>query len=150
MKYAPAIGVLLLALAWGVSVFCWVGIVFPRCSTGGHFHAGIARGNAEVGFRSPPDRPGFHWDRGPWVLCPSFIVGRFEHDWSHQDVTGAGRLIYGQTECPIVCLITLLLPLAVGPLIGFRYRLWMFFVWLTTVAVESTYFADQARSLWLD
>lgn len=41
---------------------------------------------------------------------------------------------------PILLMMTLVLPLAVGGFNGFRFRLWHFFVFTTLVAVELVYF----------
>ena len=74
IRYAPTIIVLLLALAWGISVFYWMGFVFPPGRTGGQFHVGFACGNAGLGFRTPNERAGLHCNRGPWALCREFAI----------------------------------------------------------------------------
>jgi hypothetical protein len=145
IRYSPTIAVFLLALAWSISVFSWMGAAFPPWETEGQFHIGIARGNVGIGFRTPITTAGIHWDRGPWVFDRQFVFGYFDNTWDYDsNDLGATRLVYGQADCPICCIITLLLPLAVGPFARFRFRLWMLLAWTAIIAAECAYFTRWA------
>ena len=47
---------------------------------------------------------------------------------------------YWMIEVPILLLITAMIPLVVGSLIRFRFRLWQYFAFTAIVALELAYF----------
>ena len=48
---------------------------------------------------------------------------------------------------PFLLLMSLVLPLAIGPFIAFRFRLWHYLAYTATVAVELAYYLRRWRGV---
>jgi hypothetical protein len=141
LKCTPAVMMGLLVVAWVVSVFYRV-VLFQE---------------VEGGSKSSPNQIVFGIGEGSVMLklVPSartinklWIRRQKEKDWRV-----AGKFYYGNTlgfqpplartltlGIPVPLLITLVFPLAVGPFISFRFRLWHYLAYTALVAVELAYY----------
>jgi hypothetical protein len=132
LKYLPALLCGLLVVAWVVSAYYAMAI--------GHRNLGliaIVAGTASV--RWLPNAslaPRFFVIRGPItsedLICrKNGCLGEYELFWHNGDI------IIG---VPMAVIISLLLPLAVGPFTHFRFPLWSYFAYTALVAAELAYY----------
>jgi hypothetical protein len=132
-KYLPAAlcGLLIVAWVWGAFFATAVYFRWP-------FSAGIgviAGDNGTVVFvrsSSRTDSPKFHLSRNGRtdIAWPGRLRGTFKsfHEFD----------LY----FPILALLTLLFPLAIGPRFRFQFPLWSWFVWVAVLAAECVYYAN--------
>jgi len=129
LKYTPAVVLGLLVVAWVVSWFRAMAVVIPLVGTPWTIHIGCVTSMLFFGL---PEKEG---------LTASFSWG-YTFPLSLETVLGA--FISGRREAysafPIPFLITLLFPLAVGPFLSFRFRLWHYLAYTALVAVELAYY----------
>jgi hypothetical protein len=137
LKYTPAVVLGLLVVAWALSLFgrlVLYGGNLPPIALG------VKDGNLVLGtgmlaahlpvprqrwfsYRSRPtlcDRPG-----GSFLYNPHPCGRAIQNLW---------------LEVPITWLLTLQLPLAIGPFVSFRFRLWQYLAYTALVAVELAYY----------
>jgi hypothetical protein len=123
LKYTPVVVMGLLVVAWVVS---WFGVTASQTAIRQH-NAYFAswQGTLYLGFdpNSYVDSVMFSPEPFRWTG----IAGRLDN---------MGR--YG--TIPYVVLITFILPLAIGPFIRFRFRLWHYLAYTAIVAVELAYY----------
>jgi len=133
MKYTPTVVLGLLVVAWVISIPRVTGysytraadVVHPRLSPGTVSLAWISlQGKTQPSF-------GYHRYHG-WGRVKN-SAGRFE-------VKFAQERGYFHIYLPIPLLVTLGLPLAIGPFISFRFRLWHYLAYTAIVAVELAYY----------
>jgi hypothetical protein len=131
-RYVPSVLLGLLGLLWFASWYGSIGWVFPagrlkqvalRCERSSVECTGSVRRDA---------RMGPYWRRIPWKPSAATYLGTVQID-----VTGNRGF---SVVLPIVGLATALLPLAVGALTGFRYRLWHWLVLLALLGFDLAYF----------
>jgi hypothetical protein len=74
-----------------------------------------------------------------------FVSGSFVFSWHggpvawHDGSGSVGILDYKCLFIPVPILLTSLLPLAIGPFLSFRFRLWHYFAYVVLVAVVIAY-----------
>ena len=125
LKYAPAVVMGLLAVAWFLTQGGWL----EFCS--GKFVIALQHGSI-TGYWQESDRIIFFRDfRKEWWLDDAPKLGRIR--------TADGLSATGYWF-PIPLLCTIILPFAIGPFISFRFRLWHYFAYTALVAVELTYY----------
>jgi hypothetical protein len=136
LKYAPAVVMGLLVVAWVVSLVAMFGgnYRYGNCEIGG----GVTRGTIGGGVGSA--QPNFP-DGWSWALHP-------RKPSTFREVAGQ-LLVYTELPqfrwccalyLPFLLLITLITPLAIGPFISFRFRLWHYLAYTALVAVELAYY----------
>jgi hypothetical protein len=125
LKYTPAVVLGLLVVAWIFTQGGWM----QFCS--GKFVIALQHGSI-TGYWQESDRVSFLWDfrQESW-----FADGPQFGQLRSADPLGATGSWF-----PIPLLGTLILPLAIGPFIRFRFRLWHYFAFLTILAVELAYY----------
>lgn len=125
LKYAPAVVMGLLVVAWVLTQAGWM----QFCS--GKFVIALQHGSI-TGYWQESDRVTFFADfRREWWFKGAPTLG---HLRSASPLGSTGSWF------PIPLLCTILLPLAVGPFISFRFRLWQYFAYTGLVAVELAYY----------
>ena len=138
LKYAPAVVMGLLVVAWAVSLCLWIGIY--EQSSGYQFALAVDCG--EIGFSvhdvqaNFPCPQGWFWNLH-WVQMAHSrgILGALRLS---NETLGVGWL-WG-VEVPFPLLITFTGPLAIGPFLSFRFRLWHYLAYTAIVAVELAYY----------
>ena len=141
LKYTPAVVLGLLVLAWAVSISYRV-VLFQEVeerseSSPNQLVFGIGEGTVMLRL-VPSARP----SNKLWIRRQK-----------ERDRRVAGKFLYGNTlgfqpplartltlAIPFVFLTTTLLPLAIGPFINFRFRLWHYLAYTALVAVELAYY----------
>jgi hypothetical protein len=135
LKYAPAVVMGLLVLAWAASL--------PRVA--GYSYA---RPADAFDWRISPGTVSLAWFSLQGKRQPSYGYHRY-HGWERLDIRkAAGRFEaksrsnpeYIHFHLPIPLILSLVLPLAVGPFISFRFRLWHYLAYTALVAVELAYY----------
>src|SRR5262245_17248052 len=125
LKYLPAVLCGLLVVAW-IAGFFWVFALQSPLMGGGTIKAGLYGGHIlgwhQSDFTVPRSFAIQYW-QGPKRLSHWLGVFRFQWDSTTQ-------MIY----CPIPFLLTLLLPLAIGPFNRFRFPLWSYFAFTALIA----------------
>jgi hypothetical protein len=125
LKYTPAVVLGTLVVAWVLTQGGWMEFV------SGKFVIALQHGSI-TGYWQESDRV--------------FFFGDFRQEWWFDNAPKLGHLRsadpLGSTGSwfPIPLLATLILPLAIGPFISFRFRLWHYFAFLTIVAVELAFY----------
>jgi hypothetical protein len=125
LKYTPAVVLGLLVLAWVLTQGGWMQFSSPKCV--------IALQHGSVtGYWQESDKVSVFWDfRNKWWLNDTPKLG---HLRSASPLGAAGHWF------PILLLATLILPLAIGPFIAFRFRLWHLLAYTALVALELAYY----------
>lgn len=133
LKYTPAVTLALLVVAWA---FSYLGLYVLRFSSLRYGHSVAVAGHQGTLIvqlnDSNTDRRGVDWN---WMHNPGFSPGRFS--WGEFQLLGYSTF---QAEAPFACLLVVMLPLAVGPFISFRFRLWHYLAYTALVAVELAYY----------
>lgn len=125
LKVMPAVVLGLLLLAWAVSPFQRVGLMVGR--TAFDFNEGSVRIWYDQAVAPRYFEPLVN------VSQQGSIFGRFEH-------SAVQGLPYESVACPIPFVLTLLLPVAIGAVNGFRFRLWHFLAYTALMAFELAYY----------
>jgi hypothetical protein len=125
LKYTPAVVLGLLVVAWVVTQGGWIEFV------SGKFVMALQHGSI-TGYWQESDR--------------MYVFGDFRTEWWFNDGPRLGHLrtadALGSTGSwfPIPLLCTLILPLAIGPFLSFRLRLWHYFAYTALLAIELAYY----------
>jgi hypothetical protein len=133
LKYTPAVVMGLLVVAWAFTSMRYFSFVFPLPSPRGSIELGFTEGTIWAchyrGVSITPDLSVEPYPRplssNPWKT----MLGDF---YLHPN----NRRLY----LPIAFVITAILPLAVGPFIAFRFRLWHYLAYTALVALELAYY----------
>jgi len=137
LKYAPLTGWCLLAGLWVVSIFGYLSYSFSVNWQNAYCNVGVAYGTVAL-LAWPTRAPlGWHWSVGKQERCLADVVGRFHHMALYDD---QGHWLLAHYECPLPFLLTLAIPVAIGPLVGWRFRLWMLLTWLAWTGIECAYY----------
>gem|GEM_PF-534857 len=134
LKYTPAVVLGLLVVMWVMSWF--VGIGYATVLRGRLFAGGIADGTvggSTFNLRRMGVQTG--WRITKYEGEPSGFLGRLDY---HPATRGIPD--HKGVELPIPLLLSLLLPLAIGPFLSFRFNLWHYVAYTTLVAVELAYY----------
>jgi hypothetical protein len=133
LKYVPAVVLGLLVVAWVASAFAIVGTVLPSTNGGRGYGILCGRGTIAIFYSEtyPPNR--LHTEI---VRNPS-IIGAFRLRSQHRPLWVAPSL---DIQFPLAWIATALLPLAIGPFLSFRFRLWHYLAFTALVAVELAYY----------
>jgi hypothetical protein len=147
LKYTPAVVLGLLVVAWVVSWFGTVSVSHTRRSGSDSWYLQVACRDGTVFFPMwpilPPEKPPNRWNwrrrakpAAPKQTKPTkeVVLGQNFSLW----MTQPGP--YGAGAIAIPLLLTALLPLAIGPFISFRFRLWHYLAYTALVAVELAYY----------
>ncbi|WP_254510963.1 hypothetical protein [Anatilimnocola floriformis] len=139
LRYSPLAIMVLLAVGWYFSLTAIYGwrYVGPERSHSVFFRIGSLR---YIGIDSLGETPGFKtiavnsrgWEQlGEFEFVASAWMKETIYDDSvHPNVV----------SIPIPWLLTLLLPLAVGPLVRYRFPLWSWFVMVAIVGAETAFY----------
>lgn len=134
LKYVPAVVLGLLVVAWVASIYVDYWLDIPAINVG-HYVLGVESGSLYFGFNDHPFPLGFYTQRDEFFTTVGF--GRFACALDrHPD----GSIYRWWFDCPIACAATALLPLAIGPFVSFRFRLWHYLAYTALVAVELAYY----------
>lgn len=132
LKYTPAVVTGLLVVAWLASLVSQFGMIAPSPDGWGQIFFGCADG--AVAFQSS----GSVFEAGPFLhfASPEFYLGSFDAHWDGwiHPVPNCGL------KLPILAVVMALTPLAIGPFISFRFRLWHYLAYTALVAVELAYY----------
>jgi hypothetical protein len=140
LKYLPSVVLGLLVVAWVVSVSYRV-VLFQEVQ----------------GLESSPNQLVFGIAEGSVMLRLVPLARPSNELWiprqKERDRRVAGKFLYGNTlgfqpplartltlAIPFAFLTTSVLPLAIGPFTGFRFRLWHYLAYTALVAVELAYY----------
>lgn len=132
LRFLPVAVVVVLVAGWMLSHFFQVEAVFGSWIAKRHYILSLSAGTVAAYSQdyeaSPLELRGHRrtssktfWSLGQFRYFPHYFGGRY---WS----------------CPVLCLVTALLPFAVGALTGFRFRLWQWLAYTALVAVQLAYF----------
>jgi hypothetical protein len=127
LKYTPAVVLGLLVVAWVVTQGGWIEFV------SGKFVMALQHGSI-TGYWQESDR--------------MYVFGDFRTEWWLDDAPTLGRLRMADARSvsstgswfPLPLLGTLMLPLAIGPFLSFRFRLWHYFAYTALLAIELAYY----------
>jgi len=139
VKYTPALVLGLLVAAWMVLAFSSVGYKARHFIIGGQ--------SSCIGAVFTTDeqvivgKPGWHF--GISIFRIRNLIGSLEG--SVDRFHGGNLLVTG--HLPIPALVTLWLPVAIGPFLSFRFRLWHYFAYTALVALELAYYLWWQASL---
>jgi len=139
LKYTPAVVLGLLILAWVMSCFAMFGCCFDvllRDRRGNQYQ------QLQIAFRSGSVYVGQL--AGQRQLPLVFVEPRIGPS-SFEDALGRFALedrppLFRHVLAPIAILLAGLLPVAVGPILSFRFRLWHYLAYMALVAVELAYY----------
>ena len=133
LKYTPAAAMGLLVVAWVASLFSQFGACAGRERQEPEWQLGFVGGSAYVS-----------WTRNRTADGWLFFQPRF---WEADIQYRVGILgiqyempLYAVVLVPIPVCLTALLPLAIGPFLTFRFRLWHYMAYTAAVAVELAYY----------
>jgi hypothetical protein len=137
LKSTPAVVLVLLMVAWVVS---WYSTAVLSLRSG-RWYSGVGqeKGTVILDIITVRDGGAFEgWMFIPAQQPPVFIdmAGRFFSRKEHPIIES---LISGGV--PHVCIVTAILPLAIGALTGFRFRLWHYLAYTALVGVELAYYS---------
>src|SRR5688500_1510907 len=134
LKYTPTVAIGLLVVLWTVNIF-WRVWVFPPQLGSSHYHMVSLSHGGLTYFHVP----GSGWDR-------NYSRGRIELK-SREATLYLGMRSFNTNDpsrarvmIPYSVLITAILPLALGPILSFRFRLWHYLAYTALVAVELAYY----------
>jgi len=141
----------LLAGMWILSIFTFVGYAIDAGNGFSNTTIGIARGSAGAFVRSG-GHAGFNLHPRDWALCIEYALGRFARDESYgaawvangSSARYAKILTYADYEVPLPFMLVVSLPVFVGPLVRYRFRLWMMLVWMALIAMACAYYFQPA------
>ena len=138
LKYTPAVVMALLTAAWVVSCFAMFGCcldVSQRDSRGNQYQqlqVTFHRGSASVGqLASKRQLPPIFFERRTAPSSLADTLGVFAADRPP---------LFRHALVPIAMLLAGLLPLAVGPFVSFRFRLWHYLAYTALVALELAFY----------
>jgi hypothetical protein len=132
LKYVPLALVVLLVGLWVLNSFVNVSLNIPLS---GDWYCGVSVYRGSVGVVCHQFNY-FHW----LEVGNGFALGEFRY--INVCVQTWPRYVrYAELMIPISCFITLLLPLAIGPFIRYRFRLWMWLAYTALIAAECAYYA---------
>jgi hypothetical protein len=138
LKYTPAVIMVLLVVAWVVSLCLW-NAVYEQ--SGGYQYA-LAVDCGEIAFSVDDVQRRFPLPQG-WFWNPHTVNLEYS-----RSVLGALRMsredsgtgwIWG-VEVPFPLLITCIAPLSLGPFISYRFRLWQYLAFTALIALELAYY----------
>ena len=131
LKYTPAVVLGLLVVAWVVSVFFVAILAEPSTHRAGEGWSVELQYGSIMYHHFPEYQMGRQWifNRNPNLYFRSSFGSLY-----------AVSEPFPQLHVPIPLLITLVLPLAIGPFIRFRFRLWHYLAYTALVAVELAYY----------
>lgn len=132
LKYTPALVLGLLVVAWVVSGFRGIGYrnKSRTWEAGVNFSTVVVNvSNSSItigptGWFALPSR--FHLNR---------FIGRYQSLFRQH-----GEIWFRSSHIPIPLLSTALFPLAIGPFVSFRFRLWHYLAYTALVAAELAYY----------
>ena len=126
LKYTPAVVLGLLVVVWVASCVTYAGVDFPA-----RISIGWVVGNFIVSREVTRDTstPSSYFGISE---IPGLRAGSFSYAY---DEFGTLMLML-----PIFWLITIALPLAIGPFLSFRFRLWHYFAYTALIALELAYY----------
>jgi len=125
LKFTPAVLLGLLVVAWLMTQGGWMQF------TSGKFVIALQHGSV-TGYWQESDGVNFFWSsRKEWWFKNGLALGRIR---TATPFSSTGYWF------PIPLLCTLILPLAVGPLVSFRFRLWHFLAYTALLAMELAFY----------
>jgi hypothetical protein len=132
LKYTPAVVLGLLVVAWVVSLRWVFSVVVPSYDQSEQTIVRLGQGMFELSNG---------WEGNPYIgmwiftVSPSdmIVVGWLDIDLEH--LPDAWRVLI-----PIPLAVTAILPLAIGPFLSFRFRLWHYLAYTALVALELAYY----------
>ena len=132
LKYTPAVVLGLLVAAWVLLALSSVSYKSSHFMIGGQ--------SSCVGAVFTTDEQVIVGDPGWRFRISKFrvrhLIGNFEG--SVDRFHGGNLLVTGHIPVPV--LVTIWLPLAIGPFLSFRFRLWHYLAYTALVAVELAYY----------
>jgi hypothetical protein len=134
LKYTPVVVLGLLVVAWAVTLIGHFGYSFKYGQHGGliGFYDRCLR--LAGGFSGDMNEGWF------WYQWPKPPAGAYKLDHSPH-LTFKRDNYYGwELTLPITLLLTGILPLAIGPFLSFRFRIWHYLAYTALVAVELAYY----------
>ena len=139
LKYTPAVVLGLLVEMWAVSLFGRLNVTYNR-DQAAYLDLELNSGSLSLLYVSSRPRAhrshGIHWHSfSHWPKIYQY-TGELSgvHKKPYNGGKAAGILI------PIVFAATVLAPLAIGPFLPFRFRLWHYLAYTALVAVELAYY----------
>lgn len=148
LKYTPAVVTGLLFVAWVTSVYYAIGFVSTNPATSDLGTAVMERGDIFVrldnrlfsSVKFVIENPRLY-EKGPRRQEEIFGTLLFVDNgdggpWQHIQ-TNLGRYA---VRIPFLLLITAMLPLAIGPFISYRFRLWHYFAFIAILSLELAYY----------
>ncbi len=133
LKYTPAVVLGLLVVAWLWTMFGLC--AFQKDINGNTATAWLSEGNVGVGMR--PGKPRAEGLRIGFYPTPHWKIARGSIGPATENPAHAWSL---GGRVPIAFFVTALLPLAIGPFISFRFRLWHYLAYTALVALELAYY----------
>jgi len=137
LLWAPAAVVVLLALAWVVSLAVTYSIGFAAPQSPWQYELGSYRGSLFVNYhpryRTHVRPVHFYWFNDRVTESP---FGRFASNRSPRP----GPSPFWQIHAPFLVLITVAFPLAIGALNSFRFRIWHYLAYTALCGLELAYY----------
>jgi hypothetical protein len=125
LKYTPAVLLTLLVMAWVFTQAGYLQFVSRK------FVVALQHGSV-TGYWEESNRTSFFWKfRNERLLRGAPKLGQLKS----ADPRGSTGSWF-----PLPLLCTIILPLAIGPFISFRFRLWQYFAYTALVAIELAYY----------
>ena len=135
LKCMPAVVLGLLVVAW---VGSWLLVAGVHC---GWIGFQVYQSSAVFEWGSRPYDPIWEFRRQT-IEHPAGVLGTFSARLQAQTIEWQGRRIieFPLVFVPLPLLVTFGLPLAIGPFLSFRFRLWHYLAYTALVAVELAYY----------
>jgi hypothetical protein len=132
LKYTPAVVVVLLMVAWLLTSFWQFGFNTRKSGSHDTHYNFLCHSIFVCRLNAPVLKPGwFRYSRPVQpntAESPQLSYRRFELErgW--------------EFRVPIVFAVSMLLPLAIGPFIAFRFRIWHYLAYTAIIAIELAYY----------
>jgi hypothetical protein len=137
LKYAPTVVMWLLVVAWVTSLVGTYSLAFKLPSGKLMYTVGGSEGSLGGAFDSARwQERGWYWHRRSEPLNTQSLLGRFTAHRLYKQTFGN----YWYVGLPFSAPIKALAPLAIGPFISFRFRVWQYLAYTALVAVQLAYY----------
>jgi hypothetical protein len=136
LKYVPAVLLGLVLIVLLASWFASAGVAFVVPFTRDEVWLEVQGSTVEFALNVYYlERMGPHWATGRQLSLRN-VLGFVQFRY-HMGLHGRPVL---ETEMPLPLMAALMLPLAVGPFLRFRFPLWSYFAWTALLAAEMAYY----------
>jgi len=136
LKYTPAVVMGLLVVGWAATSLGMYAASFGLPLSKRQYAIIGNRGSLAMNFQHGSRKLRLWWYAGDRPPTLRHMAGEFHAE----GFLDGGARAYWQIELPFILFATALSPLAIGPFISFRFRLWHYLAYTALVATELAYY----------